>query len=70
MRWAELVARLGNMTNIFDGRPPRKRLVGRPMRRWKNNIKTDPGDIGSQGVFQLCSTLRHQKGPKIQKGWI
>jgi hypothetical protein len=44
MRWAGHVARMGEVTdayNIFVGRPEGRRPLGRPRRRWEDNIKMD-----------------------------
>jgi hypothetical protein len=42
MRWARHVARTGETRNaytIFMGKPEGKRPLGRPSRRWVENIK-------------------------------
>jgi hypothetical protein len=44
MRWAGRVARMG------EGRGVYRSLVGRPRRRWEDNIKMDLRDIGIDGV--------------------
>jgi hypothetical protein len=44
MRWAGHVARMGEETGVYRvlvGRPEGKRPLGRPRRRWKDNIKMD-----------------------------
>jgi hypothetical protein len=44
MRWAGHVALIGEKRNayrIFMGKPEGKRPLGRPSRRWKDNIKMD-----------------------------
>jgi hypothetical protein len=44
MRWAEHVARMGDKRNayrILMGKPEGKRPLGRPRRRWMDNIKID-----------------------------
>jgi hypothetical protein len=44
MRWAGHVARMGarrNAYRILAGKPEGKRPLGRPRRRWVNNIKMD-----------------------------
>jgi hypothetical protein len=44
MRWAEHVARIGEIRTayrILVGKPEGKRPVGRPRRRWVDNIKMD-----------------------------
>jgi hypothetical protein len=44
MRWAGHVARMGEKRNVHRllvGKPERKRPLGRPRRRWIDNIKMD-----------------------------
>jgi hypothetical protein len=48
MRWAEHVARMGEKRNVYRllvGKPQGKKLLGRPRRRWIDNIKMDLLDI-------------------------
>ncbi|KAJ4440485.1 hypothetical protein ANN_08626 [Periplaneta americana] len=49
LRWAGHVARMGESINAYRvlvGRPERKRPLGRPRRRWKDNIKMDLREVG------------------------
>jgi hypothetical protein len=49
MRWARHVARMGEKRNwyrLLVGKPQGKILLGRPRRRWVNNIKMDLLEIG------------------------
>jgi hypothetical protein len=49
MRWAGHVARMGekrNMCRLLIGKPEEKRPLGRPRRRWMDNIKMDILEIG------------------------
>jgi hypothetical protein len=49
MRWAGHVARMMEVRcayNILVGRPEVRRPLGRPRRRWKDNIKMDLREIG------------------------
>jgi hypothetical protein len=49
MRWARHVLRMGEVTgayNILVRRPEGRRPLGRPKRRWEDNIKMDLGKIG------------------------
>jgi hypothetical protein len=49
MRWAGHVARMGEKRNAYRllvGKPGGKRPLGRPRRRWVNNIKMDLGEVG------------------------
>jgi hypothetical protein len=53
MRWAGHVARMGDGRGVYRilvGMPEGKRPLGRPRRRWKNNIKMDLREIGIYGV--------------------
>jgi hypothetical protein len=53
MRWAGHVARMGEKRNAFRilvGKPERKRPLGRPRRRWVDNIKMDLREIGWDDV--------------------
>jgi hypothetical protein len=49
MRWAGHVARMGEKRNVYRllvGKPERNRPLGRPRRRWIDNIKMDLLEIG------------------------
>jgi hypothetical protein len=49
MRWAGHVARMGENRNVYRllvGRPEEKRPLGRPRRRWMDNIKMDLSEVG------------------------
>jgi hypothetical protein len=49
IRWAEQVARMGEKRNAYRillGKPEGRRRLGRPRRRWVNNIKIDLREIG------------------------
>jgi hypothetical protein len=49
MRWAGHVARMGAKRNVYRllvGKPEGKRPLGRPRRRWIDNIKMDLLEIG------------------------
>jgi hypothetical protein len=49
MRWAGRVARMGVKRNAYIllvGKPKGKRPLGRPIRRWVDNIRIDLGDVG------------------------
>jgi hypothetical protein len=52
MRWAGHVARIGETRNayrIFVGKPEGRRPLGRPRRRWVDNIKMDLMEIEWDG---------------------
>jgi hypothetical protein len=49
MRWAGHVARMGEdrgMHRVLVGKPEGKRPLGRPRRRWEDNIKMDLQEVG------------------------
>jgi hypothetical protein len=53
MRWAGNVASMGKgigAYRVLVGRPEGKRPLGRPRRRWEDNIKMDLGEIGMDGA--------------------
>ena len=48
MRWAGHVARTGEGKGVYRilvGKPEGKRSLGRPRRRWKDNIKMDLQEV-------------------------
>jgi hypothetical protein len=50
IRWAGHVARMGDAYRILVGNPEGKRPLGRPRRRWVDNIKIDLREIGWDGM--------------------
>jgi hypothetical protein len=53
MRWAGQVARMWEGRGIYRvlvGRPEGKRPLGRPRRRWEDNIKMDLRKVGMDGT--------------------
>jgi hypothetical protein len=53
MRWAGHVARMGEKRNsyrILVGKPEGRRPLGRPRRRWVDNMKIDLREIGWDDV--------------------
>jgi hypothetical protein len=53
MRWAGHVARMGETRNayrILVGKPEGRRPLGRPRRRWVDNIKMHLREIGWDGM--------------------
>jgi hypothetical protein len=74
MRWTGHVARKGereremrNAYNILVREPEEKRPLGRPRRRWEDNITMDLKDIGWEGVdwvhlgqdrYQWCAFVK------------
>jgi hypothetical protein len=57
MRWEGHVARMGekrNVNRLLVGKPEGKRPLGRPKRRWVDNIKMDLGEVGWGDVGWSC----------------
>ena len=53
MRWAAHVARMGERRGVYRvlvGKPEGKRPLGRPRRRWEDNIKMDLQEVGCGGM--------------------
>jgi hypothetical protein len=53
MRWEGHVARVGEKKNVYRllvGKPEGKRPLGRPRRRWTDNIKMVLSETGLGGV--------------------
>ena len=49
MRWAGHVARMGEERGVYRvllGKPEGKRPLGRPRRRWEDNIRMDLQEVG------------------------
>ena len=49
LRWARHVARMEQFRNpykVLVGKPESKRPLGRPRRRWEDNIKMDLREVG------------------------
>jgi len=53
MRWAGHVVRMGKTRGVYRvlvGKPEGKRPLGRPRRRWEDNIETDLQEVGCGGM--------------------
>jgi hypothetical protein len=53
MRWVGNVARIGEgrgVNRVLVGKPEGKRPLGRPRRRWEDNIKMDLQEVGYGGM--------------------
>jgi hypothetical protein len=53
MRWAGYVARVGERRGVYRvlvGKTKGKRPLGRPIRRWEDNIKMDLQKVGYGGM--------------------
>jgi hypothetical protein len=52
-----------NANRILVGKPERKRLLGRPRRRWVHNIKTGLRELGWSGMDWIYLYLTQYYGP-------
>jgi len=53
MRWAGHVGRMGDsrgVCRVLMGKPEGKRPLGRPRRRWEDNIEMDLQELGCCGM--------------------
>ena len=53
MRWAGHVARMGERRGVYRvlvGKPEGKRPLGRPKRRWEDNIKIELQEVECEGL--------------------
>jgi hypothetical protein len=56
IRWTGHVARMGEKRNAYRllvGKPEGKRQLGRPRRRWVDNIRMDLGEVGWGDVDRI-----------------
>jgi hypothetical protein len=62
MRWAGHMARMGEergVHRVLLGKPEGKRPLGRPRRRWEDNIKMDVQEVGGgRGDWMELAELR------------
>ena len=61
MRWSGHVARMEKgrcVHRVLVGKPEGKRPLGRPRRRWEDNIKIDLGEVGGGGDWMELSQDR------------
>src|SRR5215469_13928162 len=61
MRWAGHVARMGEcrgVHRVLVGKPEGKKPLGRPRRRWEDNIKMDLEDVGGVGDWMELAQNR------------
>jgi hypothetical protein len=57
MLWMGHAARMGEKRNAYRllvGKPEGKRPLGKPRRRWVNNIRMDLGEVGWGDVDWIC----------------
>jgi hypothetical protein len=65
LRWAGHVACMGERRGAYSalvGKPEGRRPLGRPRRRWEDNIKMDLRDVGWGGAWTGSIWLRIETG--------
>jgi hypothetical protein len=68
MRWAEHVVRLGEERDLYKvlvGKPEGKRPLGRPRRKWEDNIRMDLQAVGCGGIDWIGLTQDRGKWREI-----
>jgi len=68
MRWAGHVARMGEEREVYRvlvGKPEGKRPLGRPRRRWLDNIRMDLQDVGCGYMDWIGLAHDTDKWPKF-----
>ena len=70
LRWAGHVARMEQFRNacrVFVGKPESKRPLGRPGRRWEDNIKMDSREVGAKcdWDFRISDLVKNPNGTDI-----
>jgi hypothetical protein len=66
MRWAGHVARMGEERSVYRvlvGNPEGKRPMGRPRRRWEDNVRMDFQKVGCGGMDWIG--LVHDKDRRV-----
>jgi len=61
MMWAENVAHMGEgrgVHRVLVGKPEGRRPVGRPRRKWEDNIKMDLREVGGDGDWMELAQNR------------
>jgi hypothetical protein len=62
MRWAGHVARMGEGRGVYRvlvGKPEGRRPLGRPRRRWEDNIRMDLQEVGC-GYMDWTGLAQHR----------
>jgi hypothetical protein len=72
IRWAVHVARMGKERGVYRvlvGRLEGKRPLGRPRRRWEDNIKMDVGEVGtgSRNFLTSCKPVSFSRSSLLHE---
>jgi len=68
MRWAGHIERMGERRGLYRvlvGRPKERRPLGRPRRRWEDNIKMDSQEVecGCMDWIELVNAVMNIRVP-------
>ena len=73
MRWPGHVARMVERRGVYRvlvGKPEGKRTLGKPRRRWEDNIRTDLQEVGLGGVWTGSTWVKvGTGGGHLWRGW-
>jgi hypothetical protein len=72
MRWVDHAARVGEKRNAYRflvGKPEGRRPLGRPRRRWVDNIRIDLGEVGWGDVVWI-SLAQDRNRWKALVNWV
>ena len=70
VRWSGRVARVGERRGVYRGlvgKPEGKRPLGRPRRRWEDNIKLDLHNVGCGGMDWIDLAQKMDRGRSLEK---
>jgi len=68
MKWAGHVARMGKSRGLFRvsvGKPEGKKTLGRPRRRWEDNIKIDLQEVGCESMDWIVLAQDRDRGREL-----
>jgi hypothetical protein len=68
MRWAGQLARMGRRDaciGIWLEKPEGKRSLGRPRRKWENNIRMDRQEVGCGGMDWIELAQDRDRWPEL-----
>jgi len=68
LRWAGHVARIGEsrgLNRVLVEKPEGKKLLGRPRRRWEDNIMMDLQEVGCVGIDWIDLAKNRDRWPVL-----